>query len=237
MNTEQKDELTRLAQANIGDGDPSHDYLHACRVLHLAERVAAEEGGDLDIIVPAALFHDIVMYPKDDPRSSLASVESAEWAKRALAALDWYPAEKIGAVAKAIERCSFSKHLPKESLEEHIVQDADLLESLGAISVARTFSSCGQLGRLFYHTDDPCCLEREASPRSYALDLFLTRLFRVEERLHTAAARRIAEDRARFTKAFYDQFLAEIEWRPSGTSPPRGSPGSLPEAATGGGVQ
>jgi len=211
MTKDQKEGLVRLARENIKDDDPSHDYWHALRIMKLAELIAAEEGGDPDIVVPAALFHDVIIYPKDDPRSPLASVHSADLARRLLAGTGWYPPDKIEAVAKAIERCSFSKALPKERIEEHILQDADLLESLGAIAVARTFSSSGQMRRRFYDPDDPRAERRQPVAKGNALDLFPVRLFQAAGRLHTAAAKKMAVRREAFLHVFYAEFLKDIE--------------------------
>lgn len=211
MTAAQKEELLRLAREHIRDDDPSHDYWHAWRIMKLAERIAAEAGGDPDILVPAALFHDVVVYPKNDPRSSLSSVHSADLARRVLAGISWYPAEKIEAAARAIERCSFSKALPKESIEEHILQDADLLESLGAIAVARTFCSAGQMHRRFYDPDDPRAARRQPGSNDNALDLFPRRLFQAAGRLHTAAAKKMARRRDKFLRVFYEEFLKDIE--------------------------
>lgn len=211
MLLEHKTELIAKSKENIKDEDPSHDFLHAVRILNLSEAIAGSEGGDSDIIVPAALFHDVVIYPKNDPRSPMASIESAALARKILTELAWFPKDKIEAVAKVIERCSFSKNLQKERLEEYIVQDADLLESLGAIAVARTFSSSGQLGRFFYELNDPRGSHRELNAKKYALDLFGTRLFQAKERLHTKTAKQMAERREKFLHVFYEEFLKDVE--------------------------
>ncbi|OGC82295.1 MAG: hypothetical protein A2V81_02045, partial [Candidatus Abawacabacteria bacterium RBG_16_42_10] len=182
-------------------------------VLGNAEKIAAVEGGDLDVIIPAALFHDIVIYPKNDSRSKHANDQSAEKAREILIKLDWYPQEKISHVMNAIERCSYSKNLPKESLEEYIVQDADFLESVGTIAVARTFVSTGQMKRLMYCLEDIEGHSRDLaqSVSEYALDLFPARLFRVKERMYTKTAKAIAQKREETMKHFYDAFLAEIK--------------------------
>lgn len=207
----QTEELIAVAKERISGADPSHDFAHALRIMKLATRLAREEGGDLEVIVPAALFHDLVVHPKDSPQSSQSSTDSAAAAAEILRGLDWYPAEKIAHVACVIERCSFSKNLPKESLEENIVQDADMLESLGAVAVARTFCSSGQMGRALHDIDDPAATNRELDARRFGLDLFGARLFKVKERLATASARRLAEGREKFLREYFDQFLREIE--------------------------
>lgn len=212
MTNEQRSELIGDARTHISDADSSHDFLHALRIMALSQKISAQEGGDLDILVPAALFHDAVIYPKNEPRSALASVHSADLAKEVLESKGWFPKEKITYVANAIERCSFSKNLPKERLEEHILQDADLLESLGAIAVARTFSSSGQMSRAFYDAEDPRAEKREiAKPPTNALDLFSSRLFVAKERLYTKTAKEMAERRDKFLHVFYEEFLLDIE--------------------------
>jgi len=211
MTDEQERELVAIARERINDDDPSHDFRHAVRILKLAKRIAAKEGGDLDVIIAAALFHDLIVHSKDSPQSKLSSEHSAEAAGEILRSRAWYPAEKIPRVQRAIERCSFSKNLPKETIEEEIVQDADLLESLGALAVARTFCSTGQMHRPFYHFEDPAGRHRELDPRKNALDLFGARLFVARQRLVTAEARSIGDTRDKFLHQFFDQFITEID--------------------------
>lgn len=211
MTNAHRQELIEEARKCVSDQDISHDFLHAHRVLLLAEKIGRRESGDLDILVPAALFHDVVNYPKNDPRSKLSSIHSAKLVRRILARKRWYPKAKIPTVADAIERCSFSKCLPKERLEEHILQDADLLESTGAISVARTFASSGQLKRPFYDAADPAARHRKIiKPLTNALDLFPSRLSVASQRLHTKTAKKLARRRDLLLRVFYREFLRDI---------------------------
>jgi uncharacterized protein len=213
MTTQHKEELIAICKELASKDDPAHDFLHLLRVLGNAERISQIEGGDLDIIIPAALFHDIVIYPKDHLRSKFANEESAEKAKEILTKLSWYPQEKILNVMNAIKHCSYSKNLSKESLEEYIVQDADFLESVGTIAVARTFVSTGQMKRAMYCLEDIEGHHRDLVQvvSAYALDLFPARLFKVRERMHTKTAKEIAQKREETMKHFYDAFLAEIK--------------------------
>ena len=90
-----KNHLLNLAEKKMVKNDPSHDFLHAKRVLMLAEAIHKKEGGDLDVLIPAALFHDAVIYPKNDPRSKLAPEESAEFIAGELENISQYSKEKI----------------------------------------------------------------------------------------------------------------------------------------------
>jgi uncharacterized protein len=130
-------------------------------------------------------LHDVVNHPKDDPRSKYSSDESAALATTILSSLAGYPQEKIPAVAYAIKQCSYSKNLPHDTLESRILQDADLLESVGAISIIRTFTSGAQLKRPFFHPSDPHCLAREPEALTYSFDLFPQRLLKVGQRMLT----------------------------------------------------
>lgn len=213
MESQKRQSLIDITKELATKDDPAHDFLHLWRVLHNAEKIAQVEGGDLDIITPAALFHDIVIYPKNDQRSKGANEESAKKAEEILLQCKWFPALKVEQVMRAITRCSYGKNLPKETLEEHIVQDADLLESVGTIAVARTFVSTGQMQRPMYCFEDMEGKSRDLNKvvSEYGLDLFPARLFKVIERLHTETAKKIAREREKSMRAFYRAFLAEIK--------------------------
>ena len=180
------------------------------RVLANAEAIAVHEGADPDIVVPAALFHDIVNIPKDDPAANEAPDRSAEIVRRLLNGIDTYPQEKIAAVCEAVRSCSFSKGVIPVALEAKILQDADGLESTGAISIMRTFASTGQMRRPFYAPEDPFCERRTPESTRYALDLFFSRLLIVEGRMHTVYAKEIAQRRTMFLNVFLDEFRKEL---------------------------
>ncbi len=203
--------LTQIARQQIPDNDPAHDIHHTLRVLANALNIAAAENADLDVIVPAALFHDVITYPKNDPRSTHAQEESAQVARQILKKIDAFPSAKIELVMEAIRLCSFSKGITPDHLEAKVLQDADGLEATGAISIMRTYASTGQMSRPFYHPQDPFAQHRDVDAKSYALDLFYERLLKVEERMHTKSARAIARRRTKFLHQFLDEFKVELE--------------------------
>jgi uncharacterized protein len=210
MNAALRQQLIASVEGRLAN-DPSHDLGHILRVLCLAERIAAAEGGDLDVLVPAALFHDVIVYAKNDPRSRQAPDESAEVAQAALEACAEYPKEKIGAVVTAIRQCSYSRGVVAESLEGRILQDADRLEATGAIAVMRTFASSGRMGRPFFDPADPFCERRAPKPSAYGLDLFYARLLVVEGGMHTATGRDLARRRTAFLRAFLEELRLELD--------------------------
>lgn len=203
-------QLLEIASINIKN-DFSHDILHAKRVLKLSKQIAEKENGDLDIIIPCAIFHDVICYPKDDiQKNKLSSIHSAEFAKKSLEIIVDYPKDKIHEVVRIIENCSFSKGIVATSLEEKIIQDADKLEATGAISVMRTFASTGIMNIPFYNEKDPFCVNRVAEDKKYGLDLFFTRLLKVKKLLYTKTAKKIAEERTVFLKLFLKQLNTEL---------------------------
>lgn len=213
MNKKLKEKIISFAR-KYNKNDPSHDFEHALRVLHLSEKIAEKEEkgkADLDILIPAALFHDVIVYRKDISRSKREEDESAELAGKELKKLKEYPEDKISKVQTCIRQCSFSKGITPKLFEAKILQDADRLKATGAVSIMRTFSSCGQMNRRFYDPQDPF-RKNGLSPGSYfGLDLFYDRLLVVGGKMHTQYARKLAKRRTEFLRSFLKELKNELK--------------------------
>jgi uncharacterized protein len=204
-----KNILIEIARKRISWKDPSHDATHSLRVLANAEMIAKQEGGDFDILIPASLFHDVITYPRNDPRSPLHAQESAKETVKILSSVSDYPKEKIDAVHYAI-----SVHNVKDApatLEARILQDADNLEITGAIIVMRMCASAGIMGRALYHPDDPWAEHRDTDGLKWTLDYYTGRLVSVEDEMHTASGKKIAHRRMAFLKQFMDELRTELD--------------------------
>ncbi|MBK1664646.1 hydrolase [Rhodospirillum rubrum] len=208
----------RLEEAVVGlgpNGDRSHDLAHAKRVLRtalaLADSVEDQGEGPVDrlVVTAAAYLHDIVAIEKNDPRRSLASRLSAAKAREILRDLD-FPAESQDGVAHAIEAHSFSAGIAPRSLEARILQDADRMESLGAIGLARTFYVAGRLGSALFHDDDPLAFARPLDETTYALDHFFTKLLTLPATMTTAPGRAMAGERAELLRTFAEALAREV---------------------------
>ncbi len=200
-------EVTRVWQ-DAQDG--AHDLGHLRRVWAMARDIAIEVGGcDLEVIEAAAFLHDLVSPPKDSPARKEAAHLSAAQASRFLRGHGMVE-ERVKSVAHAIEAHSFSGGVVAQTLEAQIVQDADRLEALGALGIARCFNVSGQMGAALFDADDPLAQQRDLDDRRYALDHFETKLLRIAERMHTAPAARLAQERADFMRVFRAQLLSEI---------------------------
>lgn len=139
--------------------DKSHDIGHFKRVWKTAQKLLTPEADQL-IVLAAAYFHDIVSYPKNHPNRSLSSVHAANKTEEILLEMD-FPKDKIQSVKHCIEAHSFSSNIAPETLEAKIIQDADRMEALGAIGLARTFYIAGRLGSKLFHEDDPMAINRD----------------------------------------------------------------------------
>jgi uncharacterized protein len=207
-------EYWRAGGSTQSGGDGAHDLQHFRRVWKAAAEINREEGGVADdlILLAAAYFHDIVSLPKNDLRRGESSRWSAEKAARLLAEdFPDFPAEKIGGVYGAILAHSFSAGIAPETPEARILQDADRLEALGAIGVARVFYVAGQLGSQLFDADDPLAAARELDDRRFALDHFAVKLLKLPAMMHTAAARRHAEKNAAWMRLFIQKLCSEID--------------------------
>lgn len=193
----------------LKDADPAHDFLHVSRVTSLAAYIAGKEHADLGIVVPAALLHDIVVLPKNHPLSSKSSDLAAELAKKLLDEVN-YPQEKIPPILEAIRSHSFGKNIVPKTKEAQVVQDADRLDAIGAVGIARVFAVSAKLRRPFYNNSDPFPSSHTPDDNTWALDHFYMKLLKLRDMFNTETARQLAEKRHEFMKVFLDQLRSEI---------------------------
>ena len=203
--------LARLAAQAVADQGPdgAHDLNHFERVWRNALALLAQyRQADPLVVLAACYLHDLVNVPKDDPRRSSASRLSAELARERLAALG-FPADKLAGVAHAIEAHSFSAGVPATTLEARIVQDADRLDGLGAVGLARMFYIAGRMGSALAHGSDPLALDRPLDDKSYSLDHIDAKLARLPGMMQTEAGRKLADQRLAILTDFRSAFAAE----------------------------
>jgi uncharacterized protein len=203
------DEVLRIARAETPATDPAHDFRHVQRVLATANELAREEGADERVVAPAVLLHELFNYPKHHPDSARSGEVCAERARVVLAKVGYGPGH-IGAIAYAIAVHPFSLGVVPDTLEARVLQDADRLDALGAIGIARCFSTGATMGAAFYATDDPFCSERAPDDKAYSVDHFFRKLLGLPATMHTAAARRLGLARTRFMRAYLEQLGREI---------------------------
>lgn len=197
------------ARARAEGREPAHDFFHVERVVHNARILARAEGAREDVVATAALLHELFTYPKGHPESSRAGDVCAVHAREVLVR-ERAPGALVEPICAAIRDHAFSKGALPESLEGRVLQDADRLDALGAIGLARMWATCADMKRPFYSPVDPFCETREPDDKQWGLDHVFKKLLVVPERLHTKTARELARERVRFLRAFVDQLRAEI---------------------------
>ena len=200
-----------LAREQAGD-DGAHDLNHLGRVWHAARQLLASyPQADALVVMVACYLHDLVNLPKNHPERHLASRQAAALASTRLAAAG-FDAARLPAVAHAIEAHSFSANIAPQTLEAQIVQDADRLDALGAVGLARLFYTAGRMNSALAASDDVLAVQRPLDDRAYALDHIAVKLATLPATMQTAAGRELAEARLQWLYQFRDVFVAE--WAP-----------------------
>jgi uncharacterized protein len=213
--TEQRNDLAdwrpRFAAlaAGAAGGDGAHDASHLERVWCNAQDLLARHPEANSLVVMAACYlHDLVNLPKNDPERSQASRRSANLARHQLSWMG-FPPELLDGVAHAIEAHSFSAAIPAQTIEAKIVQDADRLDALGAVGLARMFYIAGKMGSGLAHPDDPLAQHRPLDDRAYSLDHIATKLAALPGMMQTDAGRELAEQRFGLLLEFRAAFARE----------------------------
>ena len=192
-------------------GDVGHDWFHVERVWTMARKIAEEEKADVFIVEMAALLHDVDDFKFND--SDGTAVKSKAWLK----SLD-IDNTIIDKIIHIVENVSFKGSAEKEkiqTLEGKVVQDADRLDALGAIGVARAFTFAGHTNMCIY---DPSIKVRgnmkfseyRTHERS-AVNHFYEKLLLLKDRMNTKTGKRLAEGRHKFMEQYLEQFFKEAE--------------------------
>lgn len=201
-------QLIQIATA-ADTGDGAHDLSHLERVWKAASGMLAHHPeADAMIVMAASYLHDLVNLPKNHPDRARASTLAASQAAHALQAIG-FPSAKLDGVRHAIEAHSYSANIPPRSIEARIVQDADRLDALGPVGLARMFHVGGQLGRALAHPSDPLGRQRELDDSAYTLDHIELKLARIAGSMQTEGGRVLARSRMDWIRRFRDEFVAD----------------------------
>jgi uncharacterized protein len=189
--------------------DGSHDVSHLHRVWSNVCAIRDKEGGDHQVLLAATLLHDCVAVEKNSPFRSSASRLAAAKASELLAQMGWDEV-RTQAVAHAIECHSFSANITPTTLEARILQDADRLDAIGMVGVARLFYVSGRMGSQLYDAHDPQARHRELDDKRFAADHFKTKIFTLAQGFQTATGKQMAQVRHDRAQRFLKEFLEEI---------------------------
>lgn len=197
------------ARARADGTEPAHDFSHVERVLINAVTIARAEGASEAISGTAALLHELFNLPKSHPDSAKAGDVCAEHARKLLEREE-APLALVEPVCAAIRDHAFSKGVVPDALESRVLQDADRLDAVGAIGLARMWATCADMKRPFYAPADPFCRARAPDDKLWGLDHVFKKLLLIPSRLHLATSKRLARERVAFLHVYMDQLRAEI---------------------------
>ena len=191
------------------DNDSAHDFEHIMRVYKNAQKMCKKEKANMKLVLCATLLHDIVSYPKSDKRSKNSSIESAKKSKWILKKYG-FSEDEITIISDAIRDHSFSQNKKPKTIEGKILQDADRLDAIGAIGIARVFATGGSLKRPFYNIDDPFCKTRKPDDKTWTVDHFYQKLLKLESSMNTKSGKIEAKKRTGILKEYLKQLKQEI---------------------------
>lgn len=215
MNDTLIDQLIEKVKKHFENHPADHDYFHIERVYKLAMLIQQKEGGDAQVVACAALLHDI----SDHKLNGGLKNDGGRVAELILAELE-APSEIIDRVVSIVDAVSFKGALVPDSegaIELQIVRDADRLDAMGAIGIARAFHYGGRKDRSLFLPDVPPVLhdsfEQYSTDQGHTLNHFHEKLLLLFDRLQTSAAREIGRKRHRlledFVSAFYQEWKVE----------------------------
>jgi uncharacterized protein len=190
------------------DADSAHDFDHVLRVVHLADRIAQAEGANAEVVHAAALLHDIGL---DEGR--VGHETSAAIRAREILSTQGYDETFCHAVAHAIESHRFRAGPTPQTLEAQALFDADKLDAIGAIGIARAFAFGEHRGQKLWGEVAPDYVDRPegADPREHtAVHEFHVKLSKIKDRMCTPTGKRLAQERHTFMVAYFEQLDREV---------------------------
>ena len=193
-----------------GDGS-GHDWWHIYRVWNLAKNIAKKEGANLLIVELAALLHDIADWKFHDGDETIGPKIAGQFLIK-----NQVSPEVMTPVIEIIASISYKGAgvpTPMKSLEGKVVQDADRLDAIGAMGIARTFAYGGHKNRLIYHPDEKPVMHQSFADykknEGHTINHFYEKLLLLKDRMNTDSGKQLAEKRHQFMQTYLDQFYKE----------------------------
>jgi uncharacterized protein len=204
------DEIRSVARSYFDDTmNPAHDWHHVQRVESLAETLLERyDQADEAVVRHAVLLHDIGRAREDADEIDDHATWGAEQARDILADRG-FADDHVEAVCHAIRVHRYSNALEPETLEAELLCDADNLDALGAVGIARCFSYGGERGETIYDPEVPLAAD-DTTAGAHQYNHFYKKILDLPDRMYTEAGREIADERAAFVESFLDRFDREI---------------------------
>lgn len=198
--------MLQIVSKHMRHESSGHDVQHVLRVSEMCKRLGGEEGADMDVLIASALLHDIAI--SEELESGVDHAEEGALRAESILRSVGFPEDKLREVIYAIRAHRYGAGISPESLEAKILQDADRLDAIGAVGLARAFAYGGARGAKIH---DP-----KESPGSYDPRIVRSTITHIQEKLlklkdsmNTPSAKKVAEGRHLFMVEFLERFFAE----------------------------
>lgn len=206
-------EIQKFAKSFHLHDSTGHDWWHIYRVVNMAKKIAVSENADINQVEMVALLHDIADYKMNNGDETLGFTKITDF----LTSIE-FSVQEIDSIITDIKNISYkggNNEVFNQSIESKIVQDADRLDAIGAIGVARTFAYGGSKHRMMYDPDIHPALhqtvEQYKNSTAPTINHFYEKLLLLKDKMNTATAKQIAEKRHLFLEQFLNQFFEEWE--------------------------
>ena len=203
--------VRRQAREHFSQARGSHDWEHSLRVHRLCRRIGLAEGADLLGAEAAAYLHDIGRAHQDRANGQLCHAEKGAALARHLLQSHPMAADRRENIIHCIAAHRFRRGESPRTLEARVLFDADKLDAIGAVGVARAFLFAGELGARLHSPDIDVTRAPAYSVDDTGYREYVVKLSKIRDRILTPAGRRLADDRHRFMTGFFDRFLEEYE--------------------------
>ena len=205
------DKTCHFVEQKLADDSSGHDWWHIYRVWNLTKNIAAQEGANLLIVELSALLHDIADWKFHDGDNTKGPQVAEQFLLENKVAR-----EVIDPVVEIVATISYKGAgvaTPMQTLEGKVVQDADRLDAIGAMGIARTFAYGGHKNRLMYHPDEKPVMHQSFAQykknTGHTINHFYEKLLLLKDRMNTTSAKKMAAGRHKFMQSYLDQFYEE----------------------------
>lgn len=200
-----------FAGSHFSNAKYSHDWEHTERVYRLCMHIGEIEGADLEALAIAAFLHDIGRTHQDKAKGGICHAEKGGEIAREILKRYPIPEEKKENIIHCILTHRFRNNHVPQTLEAKVLFDADKLDAIGAVGIARAYLFAGEVGAVLHNRDDDPELTEPYTRNDTGYREYRVKLSKIKDRMLTGEGKRMAQERHAFMEAFFERFLKEHE--------------------------
>ncbi len=205
------DAIKDFARLHFSNAKYSHDWEHTLRVYNLCLHIGQKEGADLEVLSIAAYLHDIGRTHQDQSKGSICHAEKGAEIAREILTVHPIPEEKRENIIHCILSHRFRNRHEPQTLEAKVLFDADKLDAIGAVGIARAYLFAGEVGAVLHNEDADPEFTKPYSRDDTGYREYRVKLSRIKDRILTTEGKRMARERHAFMEDFFERFLKECE--------------------------